>query len=63
MSSIPIDPVLASSVGRLWEENRIEAPVVPWNDFVFLRISIQAYNRPEHIETLIEALRALGAGT
>ena len=62
MSSIPIDPVLASSVGRLWEEYRIEAPVVPWNDFLFLRISVQAYNRPEHIETLIEALRALYAG-
>lgn len=61
MASIPIDPALAGSVGHLWHEYRIEVPVIPWNDYLFLRISVQAYNRPEHIDTLIDALAALYA--
>ena len=48
---------------RLWDDYRIEVPVIEWNGHLLLRISIQAYNRPEHVDTLIDALRALYSGT
>ena len=63
MASFPIDPALADDMDRLWDDYRIEVPVIEWNGHLLLRISIQAYNRPEHVDTLIDALRALYSGT
>ena len=59
MASIPLDPAFAAVAHRLHDEYRIEVPVVAWNEYLFLRISIQAYNRREHVETLIDALNTL----
>jgi len=42
---------------RLWDQYSIEIPLVRWNDREFLRVSIQAYNSPEHIERLVTALK------
>jgi isopenicillin-N epimerase len=44
---------------RLYDEHRIEIPVYRWNEVPLIRISIQAYNEPEDIEALLEALRIL----
>jgi isopenicillin-N epimerase len=44
---------------RLWDEYRIEVPVVRWNDREFIRVSIQAYNGAEDIDRLKNALKAL----
>ncbi len=43
---------------RLWDGYRIEVPIIAWNDRRFVRVSIQAYNRPGDIEQLVTALRA-----
>ena len=41
---------------RLWPEYRIEVPVFPWQNEAFIRISVQAYNTPAHMDYLLNAL-------
>jgi isopenicillin-N epimerase len=43
---------------RLFHEHRIDAPVRAWNGHHLIRLSFQAYNTPEDLERLLEALRA-----
>ena len=50
-----IDPVRVQQ--RLLAEHAIEIPVLAWNDHNLARISVQAYNTQEQVNTLIEALR------
>lgn len=42
---------------RLWDEFRIEVPVMSWNDRRWLRISAQAYNSLEQFKFLAEVLK------
>ena len=44
---------------RLYDEFKIEVPLVPWQDRQFMRISIQGYNSPEDVDALMNALQAL----
>ena len=44
---------------RLWDDFRVEAPVMTWNGRTLIRISIQAYNGPRDVERLVTALTAL----
>jgi isopenicillin-N epimerase len=44
---------------RLWDDYRVEIPVSSRNGQTFVRVSIQAYNRPEDVDRLLEALTAL----
>lgn len=41
---------------RLFDEHHIEIPVFLWNDSSWMRVSVQAYNRPSDFEALLEAL-------
>jgi len=41
---------------RLWEDFRIEVPLVEWEDSVLIRISFQGYNTPEDYKKLEHAL-------
>ena len=42
---------------RLWEEDRIIIPVGQHGGQPGVRISVQAYNSPDDLETLIRALK------
>ena len=44
---------------RLYEEFRIEIPLVQWRDQHFIRVSIQAYNTEEDVDALLVGLAAL----
>jgi selenocysteine lyase/cysteine desulfurase len=44
---------------RLREEFHIEIPVIHWKGIVGVRASYQAYNTPEDMETLLDALSVL----
>ena len=44
---------------RLYDDYRIEVPVGPFADSCGIRISVQAYNRPDEMEKLIAALISL----
>ncbi len=44
---------------RLYDDYRIEVPLIEWNGHKLVRVSIQAYNTPAHVDRLLEALEAL----
>jgi isopenicillin-N epimerase len=44
---------------RLYDEFKIEVPLVPWQDRQFIRISIQGYNTQEDVDALVKALQIL----
>jgi isopenicillin-N epimerase len=45
---------------RLYDEFKIEVPLVYWNGRAMLRVSCQVYNRVEDYERVAEVVRALG---
>ncbi|MFM8988687.1 MAG: hypothetical protein ACKOUS_03270, partial [Alphaproteobacteria bacterium] len=47
---------------RLWQEHRVEVPVMPVGDALWARISTQAFNVPQDYRRLASALPALAAG-
>lgn len=60
MSTIPLPPVdVARLKDRLWEEFRIEIPLFPLRQGSAIRVSIQAYNRPEDVDRLVDAISQL----
>jgi isopenicillin-N epimerase len=44
---------------QLYDEFRIEIPLIDWNGHCFIRISVQVYNTQADIDALIAALQAL----
>ena len=44
---------------RLYDEYRIEVPLIDWQDRQFIRISVQGYNMQDDLDALIAALKAL----
>lgn len=44
---------------RLYDEHRIEVPLIQWRDRQFVRISVQGYNTHADIDALAAALRVL----
>ena len=44
---------------RLYDEHRIEAPLIRWNDQSFIRVSFQAYNDEDDADALVLALARL----
>ena len=53
----PLD--LAALKTRLYDEFKIEVPLIQWQDKQFIRISVQGYNSREDIDLLVTALRRL----
>jgi isopenicillin-N epimerase len=50
---------LVTLKSRLYEEYKIEVPLVEWQDRQFVRISIQGYNTQEDVDALMDALGIL----
>lgn len=46
---------------QLYDDYHVEVPVILWQDHVFVRISVQAYNTSRDIDQLINALRTVVA--
>ena len=60
MGIAPLPPCnLDSLKRRLYDEHRIEVPLIQWGEHQFARISVQGYNIHEDMEALVEALRVL----
>jgi isopenicillin-N epimerase len=60
MSALPLPPCdLNTLKRRLYDEFKIEIPVINWNGRHFVRISIQGYNMRADVDVLIEALSTL----
>ena len=62
-SQMGIAPLPPSDIGllksRLYDEYKIELPLIQWQDQQFLRISVQGYNAQADIDRLVEALKVL----
>ncbi len=44
---------------RLWTEYKVEVPISGYSDDPLIRVSVQAYNTPEQVDRLIDALEEL----
>jgi isopenicillin-N epimerase len=44
---------------RLYNEYRIEVPLIDWNGYKLIRVSIQGYNSQKDVDALLSALREL----
>jgi len=56
---LPADTDLAALKARLYDEYRIEIPVIAWNNMKLIRVSVQGYNSKRDIDHLLKALTAL----
>jgi isopenicillin-N epimerase len=60
MAAMPLPPCDGAVLkARLYDEYRVEVPVMERPEGRYLRVSIQAYNSPADVERLVAALRAL----
>jgi isopenicillin-N epimerase len=60
MATLPLPACDASVLkARLYDEYRVEVPVVIWHDRPYLRVSVQGYNTRADIELLVDALAQL----
>jgi isopenicillin-N epimerase len=58
IAPLPVcDPVALKS--RLYDDYRVEVPVIQWQDKQFIRISIQGYNDQADVDALLHALQNL----
>jgi isopenicillin-N epimerase len=58
MVAVPL-PGHAAAYKNMWDEFQVVVPIFEWNGQTLVRISIQAYNTPTHIDRLIDALRSV----
>ena len=60
MAAFPLPACDAGALQRrLYDEYRVEVPVIDWNGRQLVRVSVQGYNTAEDVESLVQALRAL----
>ena len=50
---------LAVLKSRLYNEYKLEVPLIQWQDKQFVRISVQGYNSQEDVDALVSALQVL----
>jgi isopenicillin-N epimerase len=53
----PCEPEVVKA--RLYDEHRIEAPILRWNGRPFVRVSVQAYNSRADLDALTDALKKI----
>ena len=57
MATLPLPQCDAAQLKtRLYDEFRVEVPIVVWQNRQFIRVSIQAYNSPADVQRLLFAL-------
>jgi isopenicillin-N epimerase len=60
MATIPLPPCDADELKRrLYDEYRVEVPIITWGGRQLVRVSVQGYNTRDHVEALGAALKVL----
>lgn len=59
MVSIPLPTHIPAETLKqtLYDDFRIEVPIVPWQNETLLRVSVQGYNTEEELDLLVKAIR------
>ncbi len=55
---LPADTDILTLKARLYDEYRIEVPLIAWKDYKLIRVSIQVYNTRRDVNRLMNALMA-----
>jgi len=58
IAPLPLSDITALK-SRLYDEYKIEVPLIQWRERQFIRISVQGYNNQEDIDALVSALQML----
>ncbi|MFC2099486.1 hypothetical protein ACFLSF_01470 [Candidatus Bipolaricaulota bacterium] len=57
MAGLPLSTADGAALKvRLYDEHRVEIPIVKWKDCWLMRVSIQAYNSEQDVDALVAAL-------
>jgi selenocysteine lyase/cysteine desulfurase len=57
MAAFRLPPCDAAALQpRLYDENRVEVPIIEWGGRQLVRVSVQGYNTAEDVEALLTAL-------
>lgn len=59
VSLLPPDTDLVELKRRLYDEHRIEIPLIEWNEKKLIRLSVQGYNSKSDMDKLLGALKVL----
>jgi isopenicillin-N epimerase len=59
LCELPPETDLPALKTRLYDEFRVEIPVIAWGGRKFVRVSIQGYNTQADVDSLINALGAI----
>ena len=59
---LPTQPSPETLQQRLFNDYRIEVPIVPWKGKTLVRVSVQAYNTSGDLQKLISALKSILVG-
>jgi isopenicillin-N epimerase len=59
IAPLPASTDIAALKTRLYDEQRVEVPLIDWNGRKFVRISVQGYNTPQDLEALYAGLQRL----
>ncbi len=59
IAPLPQGTDTAALKARLYLEHQVEVPIIEWNGWKFVRISVQAYNTEEDLEALVAGLSEL----
>jgi len=59
IAPLPAQTNLEALKTRLYEEHRVEVPLIDWNSRKFVRLSVQGYNTPDDLEALYQGLQIL----
>jgi selenocysteine lyase/cysteine desulfurase len=56
---LPAETDINALKTRLYDDYRIEVPLIEWNGNKLIRVSVQGYNTQRDIDTLCQALSVL----
>lgn len=59
VATLPADVDLAALKARLYDDYRVEVPLIDWHGHKLIRISVQGYNSRRDTDKLIHALKTL----
>lgn len=59
IAPLPPNTDMVALKARLYDEYRVEVPLIDWNGSKFVRVSVQCYNSPEDLDALYKGLQEL----